>query len=235
MWLDRGNSCKHRISSYSFSTHLGCFCKWAHTPHKTGQRPSFGNLGNEQSVKFLETHSTKLLIIYFNWLPRCPMHCLVLRIWKSSIELRSLSSTVVRNVLYLLIQSHFASRHFDNSCVLFNYVHKSTPLDGCSILINITKCPVQCKTTFLTLGWMWILVSRSLVCLCFSLYFNFYALLSLCICSLSLLSLGIFHHQYSLFVVCDRYSRVQLIWDVCAEEEHENVLSNDLIRVKLRQ
>lgn len=94
----------------------------------------------------------------------------------------------------------FALLHFDkiNSCVLFNYVHKSTPLDGCSILINITKCPVQCKTTFLTLGWMWILVSRSLVCLCFSLYFNFYALLSLCICSLSLPSLGIFHHQFSL-------------------------------------
>ena len=48
------------------------------------------------------------------------------------------------------------------------------------------------------------------------------------ICSLSLLSLGTFHHQFTFFVVSD-LSHVQLILCVSTKVEH------DLIRVKLRQ
>ena len=64
MWLEQGNSCKHGTSLYSLLQHLGQFCKAAHKPHNIGQRPSFGNLKHVQIIKFLKTHSAKLLIIY---------------------------------------------------------------------------------------------------------------------------------------------------------------------------
>ena len=67
-----------------------------------------------------------------------------------------------------------------------------------------------------------------LLCTYVCLFYSCMPVVLLRICSLSLLSLGIFHHQFTFFVECD-LSRVQLIWCVGMKVEHE------LRRVKLRQ